>query len=185
VGDDQLQHLELSREVARKWNARFSPETPYFLEPKAEVTPTPRVMGLDGAAKMSKSLGNTVGLLEEPAAIWEKLKPAVTDPARVRRTDPGTPEVCNIYHLHKAFSPPETVEHVAVQCRTAGWGCIDCKKVLFESMTKELTPIRERAAEIRANPATVQTMLRAGADKARAVARETMREVKERMGFGA
>src|SRR5687768_7928303 len=153
VGEDQLQHLELSREVARKWNARFSPAKPFFPEPKAEVTPSARIMGLDGVAKMSKSLGNTVGLVEEPAAIWEKLKPAVTDPARVRRTDPGTPEVCNIYHLHKAFSPPETVQHVAVQCSTAGWGCIDCKKVLFESMTKELTPIRERAAEIRANPA--------------------------------
>ena len=74
----------------------------------------------------------------------------MTDPKRVRRTDPGTPEVCNIYHLHKAFSPPATVEHVAVQCRTAGWGCIDCKKVLFESMEAELTPIRERAAEVRA-----------------------------------
>ena len=183
VGEDQLQHLELSREVARKWNARFSPGKPFFPEPKGEVTKTPRVMGLDGAAKMSKSLGNTVGLLEEPAAIWEKLKPAVTDPARVRRTDPGTPEICNIYHLHKAFSPPETVEHVAVQCRSAGWGCIDCKKVLFESMTKELTPIRERAAEIRADPATVKTVLRAGADKARVIAKETMREVKERMGF--
>ncbi|MCR4338619.1 MAG: tryptophan--tRNA ligase [Gemmatimonadaceae bacterium] len=183
VGEDQLQHLELSRLVARKWNARFSPEKPFFPEPKAEVTPTPRVMGLDGTAKMSKSLGNTVGLLEEPAAIWEKLKPAVTDPARVRRTDPGTPEVCNIYHLHKAFSPPETVKHVAVQCSTAGWGCIDCKKVLFESMKKELDPIRERAAEIRSNPATVDTTLRAGAEKAHAVAKETMREVKERMGF--
>jgi len=185
VGEDQLQHLELSREIARKWNARFSPEKPFFPEPKAEVTPTARIMGLDGTAKMSKSLGNTVGLLEEPAAIWEKLKPAVTDPARVRRTDPGTPEVCNIYHLHKAFSPPETVKHVAVQCSTAGWGCIDCKKVLFESMTKELNPIRERAAEIRAKPGVVETVLRAGAEQARAVARETMREVKERMGFGS
>ncbi len=185
VGEDQLQHLELSREIARKWNARFSPEKPFFPEPKAEVTPTARIMGLDGTAKMSKSLGNTVGLLEEPAAIWEKLRPAVTDPARVRRTDPGTPEVCNIYHLHKAFSPPETVKHVAVQCSTAGWGCIDCKKALFESMTKELNPIRERAAEIRAKPGVVETVLRDGAEQARAVARETMREVKERMGFGS
>jgi len=185
VGEDQLQHLELSREVARKWNARFSPATPFFPEPKAEVTPTARVMGLDGSAKMSKSLGNTVGLLEEPAAIWEKLKPAVTDPARVRRTDPGTPEVCNIYHLHKAFSPPETVQHVAVQCSTAGWGCIDCKKVLHESMTAELAPVRERAKEIRANPIAVDTALLNGAERARTVARDTMREVKERMGFGS
>ncbi len=185
VGEDQLQHLELSREVARKWNARFSPETPFFPEPKGEVTPSARIMGLDGAAKMSKSLGNTVGLVEEPASIWEKLKPAVTDPKRVRRTDPGTPEVCNIYQLHKAFSPPETVQHVAVQCTTAGWGCIDCKKVLFESMTRELVPIRERAAEIRSNTGAVEAVLRAGAEKARVRAKETMREVTERMGFGS
>ena len=185
VGEDQLQHLELSREVARKWNARFSPEKPFFPEPKGEVTPSARIMGLDGVAKMSKSLGNTVGLVEEPAAIWEKLKPAVTDPKRVRRTDPGTPEVCNIYQLHKAFSAPETVQHVAVQCSTAGWGCIDCKKVLFDSMTKELVPIRERAAEIRSNAGSVEAVLRAGADKARGIAKETMREVKERMGFGS
>jgi tryptophanyl-tRNA synthetase len=185
VGEDQVQHLELSREISRKWNAKFAPEgTEFFPEPKPLLTPTRRIMGLDGHAKMSKSLGNTVGLLEDPKDIWEKLRPAMTDPARVRRTDPGTPEICNIYHLHKAFSPPETVEHVAVQCRTAGWGCIDCKKVLFESMERELAPIRERAAEIRANPSRLDDMLAAGADHARSVARETLRETKEMMGLG-
>src|SRR2546423_12795035 len=140
-------------------------------------------MGLDGQAKMAKSLGNTVDLLEDPAAIWEKLKPAVTDPKRVRRTDPGTPEVCNIYHLHKAFSPSETVDHVAVQCRTAGWGCIDCKKVLHASMENELAPIRARAKEIAANPARMKADLEAGAEHARAVAGETKREGKEKMGL--
>ncbi len=185
VGEDQVQHLELSREVARRWNAKFAPEdSPYFPEPKPLLTPTRRIMGLDGLAKMSKSLGNTVALLEEPPAVWEKLRPAVTDPKRVRRTDPGTPEVCNIYHLHKAFSPPETVEHVAVQCSTAGWGCIDCKKVLFESMEKELRPIRERAAEIRANANDLDEILAAGAATARQRASETLREVKEMMGLG-
>src|SRR4051794_15322288 len=149
VGEDQLQHLELSRVVARRWNAVFaSEEEPYFPEPKALLTPTRRIMGLDGQAKMSKSLGNTIGLLEESDAIWAKLRPAVTDPARIRRTDPGTPEVCNIFHLHRAFSPPAVVEEVAVKCSTAGWGCIDCKKVLFEHMNAELTPIRRRAAEL-------------------------------------
>src|SRR5919199_4138742 len=147
VGEDQLQHLELSREIARRWNARFGDE--YFPEPKPLLTETKRIMGLDGQAKMSKSMGNTVGLLEERESVWEKLRPAVTDPARIRRTDPGTPEVCNIYHLHKAFSDEATVRHVAVQCSTAGWGCIDCKKVLFESMMRELDPIRERAVELR------------------------------------
>ena len=185
VGEDQVQHLELSREVARRWNAKFASEdSPYFPEPKALLTPTRRVMGLDGQAKMSKSLGNTVGLVEEPAQVWEKLRPAVTDPKRVRRTDPGTPEVCNIYHLHKAFSPPATVEHVAVQCSTAGWGCIDCKKVLFESMETELRPIRERAQEIRAHANDLDEILAAGAATARKRAGETLREVKEMMGLG-
>ena len=108
VGEDQVQHLELSREIARRWNARFGEG--FFPEPQAKLTPSRRIMGLDGNAKMSKSMGNTVGLLEAPEAIWEKLRPAVTDPARVRRTDPGTPEVCNIYHLHRAFSPPDVVD---------------------------------------------------------------------------
>ena len=140
-------------------------------------------MGLDGQAKMSKSMGNTVGLLEEPEAIWEKLRPAVTDPARVRRTDPGTPEVCNIYHLHKAFNPPATVEHVGVQCSTAGWGCIECKRVLAEGMEQELVPIRRRAEELRASPGTVDQVLGDGGQAARAIAQETMREVKGRMGL--
>jgi tryptophanyl-tRNA synthetase len=183
VGEDQLQHLELSREIARKWNARFDVEGGFFPEPKGLLTPTRRIMGLDGQAKMSKSLGNTVDLLESPESIWEKLRPAVTDPKRVRRTDPGTPEVCNIYHLHKAFSPPATVEHVALQCRTAGWGCIDCKKVLHEAMEKELAPIRARSVEIAANPGRVAEILGDGAEHARGLAHETMLEVKDKMGL--
>ncbi|HXG72358.1 MAG TPA: tryptophan--tRNA ligase [Gemmatimonadaceae bacterium] len=187
VGEDQVQHLELSREISRKWNARFDAEAGegdgYFPEPQPLLTPSRRIMGLDGKAKMSKSLGNTVGLLELPDEIWAKLRPAVTDPKRQRRTDPGTPEVCNIYQLHKAFSPPETVEHVAVQCSTAGWGCIDCKKVLHESMERELVPIRSRAREVAANGALVKQMIDAGADHARKIAQETMREVKDRMGL--
>jgi tryptophanyl-tRNA synthetase len=184
VGEDQVQHLELSREIARRWNARFAgPEGPYFPEPKALLTEAKRIMGLDGQAKMSKSLGNTVGLLEEPHAVWEKLRPAVTDPKRVRRTDPGTPEVCNIYHLHKGFSPPETVELVAYNCRTAGWGCIECKRVLHDSMERELTPIRRRAAELRESPGAVEAALEGGAARASAIAKRTMGEVKARMGF--
>jgi tryptophanyl-tRNA synthetase len=181
VGEDQLQHLELSREIARRWNAKFGVD--YFPEPQPLLTATRRIMGLDGQAKMSKSMGNTIGLLESREDIWAKLRPAVTDPKRIKKTDPGTPEVCNIYHLHKAFSPPETVEHVAVQCSTAGWGCIDCKKVLAESMETELVPIRSRAAALREDPARVQSALDAGADKCRSLARETMRGVRERMGF--
>jgi tryptophanyl-tRNA synthetase len=196
VGEDQVQHLELSREIARKWNARFdapaastnmlrtgASASGFFPEPKALLTPAKRIMGLDGQAKMSKSLGNTIDLLESPESVWEKLRPAVTDPARVRRTDPGTPEVCNIYHLHKAFSPPETVEHVAVQCRTAGWGCLDCKKVLHASMEKDLAPIRAKAKELAADPKKIKSTLAAGADHARTIARGTMAEVKKKMGL--
>jgi tryptophanyl-tRNA synthetase len=183
VGEDQVQHLELSRVVARRWNALFSPDADYFPEPKALLTPTRRIMGLDGQTKMSKSLGNTIGLLESPAEIWAKLRPAMTDPKRIKRTDPGTPEVCNIYHLHRAFSPPATVEHVAVQCSTAGWGCIDCKKVLAESIETELVPIRTRAQQLSAQPALVEDALATGAAKARGLARDTMRVVRERMGF--
>jgi tryptophanyl-tRNA synthetase len=107
----------------------------------------------------------------------------MTDPARVRKTDPGTPEVCNIYHLHKAFSPPDTVQHVALQCSTAGWGCIDCKKVLAESMETELVPIRTRAERLRAEPEQVEDALATGARRCRSLANETMRGVRERMGF--
>jgi tryptophanyl-tRNA synthetase len=183
VGEDQVQHLELSREIARKWNARFASGVEFFPEPKALLTATRRVMGLDGQAKMSKSMGNTIGLLEPFDAVWEKLRPAVTDPKRVRRTDPGTPEVCNIYHLHKAFNPPETVEHVALMCSTAGWGCIDCKQVLFDGMKRELVPIHDRARELRAHPNRVREVLAAGAGHCRTMARETMRYVKEKMGL--
>ena len=183
VGEDQVQHLELSRVIARRWNTQFAPAGDFFPEPKPLLTPMRRIMGLDGNSKMSKSMGNTIGLLESKEEIWAKLRPAMTDPKRVKRTDPGTPEVCNIYHLHEAFSPAATVEHVATQCRTAGWGCIDCKKVLLESMEAELVPIRSRAAELRANPARLDAALAAGAAKCRTVAKETMRGVRDRMGF--
>jgi tryptophanyl-tRNA synthetase len=181
VGEDQVQHLELSREIARRWNARFCEG--YFPEPKPLLSPAKRIMGLDGSAKMSKSMGNTVGLLEDPDSIWAKLRPAVTDPKRIRRTDPGTPEVCNIYHLHRAFSPPETVAHVAKQCSTAGWGCIECKKVLHESMEAELVPIRRRAEEFRARPEKLDEVLGDAAQHARSIAAGTLREVKELMGL--
>jgi tryptophanyl-tRNA synthetase len=183
VGEDQVQHLELSRVVARRWNAQYANGEEFFPEPQPALTPTRRIMGLDGQAKMSKSMNNTIGLLEPREEIWNKLRPAVTDPKRIKRTDPGTPEVCNIYHLHKAFSSAPTVENVAVQCSTAGWGCIDCKRVLFESMETELVPIRRRAEELRKNHGQVAAVLADGASRCRAMATETMRGVRERMGF--
>ncbi len=181
VGEDQVQHLELTREVARRWNARYGEG--FFPEPKPLLTPARRIMGLDGQSKMSKSLGNTVGMLESFDEVWQKLRPAVTDPKRIRRTDPGTPEVCNIFHLHRAFNPPETVAHVAVQCSTAGWGCIDCKKVLLEGVQREFAPMHARAAELRADGDRVEQILGDGASRARRVARETMSQVKSLMGL--
>ena len=183
VGEDQVQHLELSRVVARRWNTQFGRGQDYFPEPQPVLTPTRRIMGLDGQAKMSKSLNNTIGLMESSEQIWNKLRPAATDPKRIKRTDPGTPEVCNIYHLHKAFSPPATVEHVAHQCSTAGWGCIDCKRVLYESMEQELVPIRRRAEELRNQPERVAQLLADGGAHCRKLANVTMRDVRERMGF--
>ena len=184
VGEDQVQHLELSRVVARNWNSRFSPDAPFFPEPQPKLTPTRRIVGLDGQAKMSKSLGNTIGLLETPEVIWDKLRPAVTDPARQRKTDPGNPELCPIiYQLHRAFSPEGTVREVEDNCRGAKWGCIDCKKSLLTNMVAELAPIRERAVELQAHPERVTEALDSGAAKARVVAHQTLIEVKNRMGL--
>ncbi len=183
VGDDQTQHLELSREIARKWNAAFAPDDDYFPEPKPLLTEAKRIMGLDGQAKMSKSLGNTIGLLDSPEEIWAKLRPAKTDPARVTRKDPGNPDVCNIYSLHKYFSPPETVAVVAENCRGAKWGCLDCKRVLADNMIRTLAPIRERALELQASPTTIDEILADGAASARRIAGETLGEVKHRMGL--
>src|SRR5437899_2627822 len=172
VGEDQLQHLELMREIARRWNARYG--AGFFPEPQARLTSTKRVLGLDGTAKMSKSLGNTIGLLESNEAIWEKLRPAATDPARKTRKDPGNPEICNIYTIHQGFSPPAVQADVAQKCRTAGWGCLDCKRVLADQMIAALTPIRERASELQAKPARVRDVLKDGAARARVLARKTM-----------
>ncbi len=185
VGEDQVQHLELSRVVARNWNSRFAAaDAPYFPEPQATLTPTRRIVGLDGNAKMSKSLGNTIGLLDSPDDMWAKLRPAVTDPARVKKTDPGNPDKCPvIFELHKAFSPAATVAEVDAKCRGAAWGCVDCKKVLFEHMSAELTPIRTRAQALAEQPRLVNDALDAGAEKARVIARQTMSHVKEQMGL--
>jgi len=185
VGEDQVQHLELTREIARRWNQQFAPgDAAYFPEPQAQLTTAKRIVGLDGQAKMSKSLGNTIGLTESPDEIWAKLRPAITDPARVRKTDPGNPEQCKaIFELHRHFSPPETVAVVEAKCRSAGWGCIECKRVLADNMVTALAPIRERAAELAAQPERVADTLAAGAERAGSIARETMSSVRERMGF--
>ncbi|HEU5357512.1 MAG TPA: tryptophan--tRNA ligase [Gemmatimonadales bacterium] len=183
VGDDQVQHLELAREICRKWNAAFGGGADFLPEPQPILGGGRRILGLDGQAKMSKSLGNTVGLLDPPDEIWKKVRMAVTDPARITRHHPGNPDICNVYALHKHFSPPETVVEVADNCRGAKWGCVDCKRVLAENIGRTLAPMRERAAELAADPGAVDRTLAAGAEVARERAAGTLREVKARMGF--
>jgi tryptophanyl-tRNA synthetase len=180
VGEDQRQHLELAREIVRKWNARFGQT---FAEPEALYSSTPKILGLDGQAKMSKSLGNTISLRENDEVAWGKLRTAATDPARVRRTDPGDPDKCNIFSLHKFFSSAERQAEVRVGCTTAGIGCIDCKKWLFEGVKADLHRIRARREELLATPQAVDTILADGARRARAVAAETMVRVRERLGI--
>ena len=180
VGEDQLQHLELTRDVARKWNARYGD---LFPEPKSITGTGGRILGLDGKAKMSKSLGNTVGVLAEPDEIWERVRTAVTDPQRVKRDDPGRPEVCNVCSLHKLFSDEAALSDIEEQCRTAQRGCVECKKLLAESIGEAFAPFRENAARLRENPNTIREILDGGADKARAEAAETMSVVREKMGL--
>ena len=185
VGEDQVQHLELARETVRRFNHRFVAKggKPIFVEPKPRLSATPRVMGLDGQEKMSKSKGNTIALFEEPKTFWDKLKKAYTDPQRQKLSDPGRPEVCNIFTMHKAVSPKETQDEVAANCTGAKWGCVDCKKVLFENFDRELVPLRQKRADLSVEK--VRQALGDGAQKARRIARETMKEVREAMGLGS
>ncbi len=180
VGEDQTQHLEFAREVARSFNSRFG-ET--FPEPAPLFSDVPRLMGLDGKDKMSKSLDNHISLLDGPDEVWEKLRTAATDPARVRRDDPGTPEICNIFTMHRAFSPEEDVAWSAEGCRTAGIGCVDCKRRLAENMNAELGPIRQRYQELTGSPDKVRQIMAEGAEQARPIARRTLEEVRERTGL--
>ncbi|TVP56243.1 MAG: tryptophan--tRNA ligase [Gemmatimonadales bacterium] len=180
VGEDQLQHLELAREIARKWNHRFGE---VFPEPRPILSGVGRILGLDGDAKMSKSLDNTVRILADSDEIWSRVRTAVTDPQRVRRDDPGRPEVCNVFSLHKHFTDPDRIPDIAGQCRAGTRGCVDCKRILADSIEAHFAPIRERAREFTERPDRVREILEAGAERARTEAARTMGEVRERMGL--
>ncbi|MBM4371266.1 MAG: tryptophan--tRNA ligase [Deltaproteobacteria bacterium] len=181
VGEDQVQHIEMSRIIARKFNNRYGE---LFPEPKELVVSRgARIMGLDGQAKMSKSLGNHLSLLETPEDIREKLKTAFTDPDRKRRKDPGNPEVCNMWTLHRAFSTDEQVAWAAQGCRTAEIGCFECKKVLADNLIDHLAPIRERTEAWLARPADLDELLAEGSRRCRCLAAETLGEVYERLGL--
>ncbi len=181
VGEDQRQHLELTRDIARKFNAAYGetfPETEALIDEDVG-----RIMGLDGEAKMSKSLGNTVGVLAEPDAVWDRIRTAVTDPQRVRRTDPGRPEICNVFTLHGFFTDEATRRDIDAKCRAAEIGCVDCKRILSDNIASAFEPFRERAAHYRENPDEVRRVLSEGADRARVIACETMAEVRRKMGL--
>jgi tryptophanyl-tRNA synthetase len=177
VGEDQAPHVELTREVVRRFNHLYGP---VFPEAKTLLTEVPRVPGTDGR-KMSKSYGNAVFLKDPPEVVREKIRPMVTDPARKRRADPGTPEICPVFDLHKAFSPKDTQEWAAEGCRTAGIGCLDCKGKLLDHLLHRLEGIHARRPEFAARPDTVWDILQAGSRRAREVARATMDEVRSAM----
>ena len=179
VGEDQIQHVELSREIARKFNARYGDTFP---EPQVLLSDAPRILGTDGNAKMSKSLNNAIGLLDPPEAIWEKLRTAVTDVNRQRRSDPGNPDKCNIFTMHQAFSKPDQISFVDHNCRTAGIGCIECKEILFKNMIEELGPIQARAKEINEKPGYIVDVLKSGAARCKAIVTEVMNEVRMKIG---
>jgi len=183
VGRDQEAHIEFTREVARKFNVTYG-ET--FPEPVSYNTPGAVVPGLTGEGKMSKSVPNSyIALNDPPKVIWQKLARTVTDPARVRRDDPGEPAKCPvIWTMHQIYTPQDKQDKLAQACRTAGIGCVQCKKVLYEEIMADLAPVQARWQELEAHPDDVRDILREGAARVRPIAQATVEEVKEKMGLG-
>jgi tryptophanyl-tRNA synthetase len=179
VGADQIPHLELGREIVRRFNNLYG-ET--FPEPQPLLTKVPKILGTDGR-KMSKSYGNAIYLSDTPAEITEKIMKMYTDPRRLRRTDPGNPDVCGIFYLHKFYSSGDTVSMVNSECRTAGIGCVDCKKLLLPNLIKELTPIREKREKLIRKKRELEEIIQEGDKKAREVAQKTLEEVRKKLGL--
>ncbi|MCX7778739.1 MAG: tryptophan--tRNA ligase [Patescibacteria group bacterium] len=181
VGEDQVQHVELTRTIARKFNKIFGPTFP---EPKVVLTKAPRVMSLkDPTKKMSKTGDEGIALVDPPEIIWKKLSIAVTDPARKRRTDPGEPKKCNLYSLHELFTEEKIKREMAKKCRTAQVGCLECKKILAENIAKELAPFRKKYLELSKNQGLINKILADGAQRAKKIASETLNEVKKKIGL--
>jgi tryptophanyl-tRNA synthetase len=182
VGEDQVAHIELTREVARRFNGFYSAAKPVFPEPQSLLTPAPKLPGTDGR-KMSKSYGNTIMMADPEPVVRQKLKTMVTDPARVRRSDPGNPDVCPVGDLHKIFSSKETMAKVNEGCRSAGIGCIECKGWAADSLLRLLSPMQERRRKFEENPKLAWDILEAGSERARKVSGETMVDVRASMGM--
>ena len=179
IGQDQVPHLELSREIVRRFNHLYGPTFP---EPQAKLTEFPLIVGLDGKQKMSKSLDNDIELAATPEETRARVATAFTDPQRLRRTDPGRPEVCNVYALHRYFNP-DKLDEVYQKCTTAQMGCVEDKQLLADGINNALEPFRERRRELVGRKGYVQDVLREGARRAQAIARETLSEVREKMGL--
>ena len=182
VGEDQLTHLENARDIARRFNNRYGE---YFPLPQPMPRGGIRVPGLDGTGKMGKSEGNSLDLVDSPDEMWKKLAPAVTDPARKTRKDPGNPDICNIHTIHTFVSSEDELKWVRKGCTTAGIGCLDCKGVLHKNVVDLLSGYRERYAELSNKKGHVEEVLGDGADRARKVIGETLREAQDRMGVAA
>src|SRR5246500_1117646 len=178
VGEDQVAHIELTREVARRFNGFYGATKEVLPEPQALLTPAAKLPGTDGR-KMSKSYGNTIMMADPEPVVRQKLKTMVTDPARVRRSDPGNPDVCPVGDLHKVFSAPETLEKVYAGCRSAGIGCIECKGWAADAIVAELEPIQQRRKKYEEQPALVHDILHSGSELARVRAEETMEQVRD------
>jgi tryptophanyl-tRNA synthetase len=181
VGIDQAPHIEFAREAVRSFNFRYS--TDALVEPKEKFTEFPKILGIDGVAKMSKSLNNDIEIAATAEETSARVMQMVTDPARQRRTDPGNPDVCNVYALHKIFSPKEQVESINVECRKAGIGCVDCKKQLAANLNAYFVPLREKRREFEQDPAGTWDMLREGGKRASVIAEETMEAVRAAIGL--
>jgi tryptophanyl-tRNA synthetase len=181
VGVDQAPHLEFARETVRSFNYRYN--TNVLIEPEMKATEVPKVLGIDGEQKMSKSLDNHIELAATPEATQARVMQMVTDPQRVRRSDPGDPDVCNVFSMHKVFSSPEEVAMVDVECRRAGIGCVQCKQLFARNLNASLAPFRARRAELGQDPDYVWDVLRDGKQRATTIARQTMHEVKEAIGL--
>ncbi len=179
VGEDQLPHLELAREIVRRFNTLLGPTFP---EPEAKLTPFPMVIGLDGKEKMSKSLNNYLEISASPDEIVAKIKTAVTDPARRFRKDAGHPQVCNVFRFHQYFNPSQVAE-IAEKCASAQIGCVDCKLMLAKEVVKVLEPFRQKRAELAAKPDYIRDVLADGAKRAKVIAQQTLNEAKQRMGL--
>jgi tryptophanyl-tRNA synthetase len=181
VGVDQAPHLEFAREVVRSFNYRYN--TDVLIEPQMKATQVPKVLGIDGAAKMSKSLDNHIELAATPKETKARVMQMVTDPARVRRTDPGNPDICNVFTMHKIFSSEEEIAMVDLECRRAGIGCVQCKQLYAKNLNHSLEPFRERRAELGRDPGYVWEVLHDGKQRASEIAQNTMREVRQAIGL--